>query len=637
MQVRQIDHYWIPLPDGTRLAARIWMPEDANDNPMPAVVEYIPYRKGDMSAINDAARYQYVASKGFVCVRVDVRGSGDSQGILTDEYSEQELDDGYHLIEWVARQRWCTGRVGITGISWGGFNALQIAARRPPSLYAVISSCSTDDRYRDDVHYLGGNVLASETLPWATTFQGFQALPPDPSTVGDIWQEMWRERLTITPHFVEAWLNHQQRDAYWLPGSVCEDYGAINCPVLLIGGWADAYTNAIPRLLAGLGDDCSAIIGPWSHGWPDSSRPGPTIDYLDETVRYWQRHLGDDEDTESSPRIRYYQQSYQNPETTYKEREGTWCETGELDPDTSLRLHLTDAGLSVDHSTFSTDIPVNYEHGQDAGVFCPFGGRGQFPADQRQEDQLSVTFDADVCAESISLFGTPMLTFSSNNTGQLALRLCEVATDGTSLLIARGYANIRQPGEHSVALDFIAHKVSAGHRLRLSLGGAYWPFLWPLANQPALNLTNVLLTLPQQRTQPLKTAFGVPVFADGIPYEVLTRPGATSNRDVNDTTGTVTMEARSNRGVVKFNDGLEMSGTSVDRFEITRGNGSSAVVTCERQQRLHRDNWAVSIVTLAKMTADDSNFYVETSRDAFLGDALFDSKRWQYNVKRDGT
>jgi putative CocE/NonD family hydrolase len=250
--IREIENTWIPLSDGTRLATRIWLPVDAENNPVPALLEYLPYRKNDGTAIRDAIRHPYLAGHGYACVRVDMRGSGDSDGILYDEYLPREQDDALEVLAWIAAQPWCSGSIGMFGISWGGFNSLQIAARRPPELKAIITVCSTDDRYADDVHYIGGCVLAYDMLPWASIMLAYNATPPDPRFVGERWRDMWFERMEKSPPFVEAWLTHQRRDAYWQHGSVCEDFSAITIPVYAVGGWADGYPNAIPRLLAGL-------------------------------------------------------------------------------------------------------------------------------------------------------------------------------------------------------------------------------------------------------------------------------------------------------------------------------------------------------------------------------------------------
>ena len=168
--VRVIEHMLIPLKDGTKLAARIWLPEDAEQNPVPAILEYLPYRKRDGTYERDALTHPYLAGHGYAGVRVDLRGSGESTGLPFDEYAQQEQDDGVEVIAWLAAQPWCNGSVGMMGISWGGFNGLQIAARRPPALKAIVTICSTDDRYADDAHYMGGAFLTKAGLSGPFSF-----------------------------------------------------------------------------------------------------------------------------------------------------------------------------------------------------------------------------------------------------------------------------------------------------------------------------------------------------------------------------------------------------------------------------------------------------------------------------------
>src|SRR5258708_2866624 len=174
--------------------ARIWLPDDAARRPVPAILEYIPYRRRDFTAIGDSQQHRYLAGHGYAAVRVDMRGSGDSDGILADEYLPQELADGAAVIAWLASQPWCTGKVGMMGISWGGFNALQVAALRPPALAAIITVASTDDRFADDIHAMGGCLLG-DNMVWASTMFGFNSRAPDPAVVGEGWRAQWRERL----------------------------------------------------------------------------------------------------------------------------------------------------------------------------------------------------------------------------------------------------------------------------------------------------------------------------------------------------------------------------------------------------------------------------------------------------------
>src|SRR5215471_8732872 len=190
-RVNVLRDVFIPMSDGTKLAAQIWLPSDATRHKVPAILEYLPYRKRDGTSERDALTHPYYAGFGYAGVRVDMRGSGDSDGVLLDEYTKQEQDDALEVIEWLAAQPWCSGAVGMIGISWGGFNGLQVASHAPPALKAVVSVCSTDDRYADDVHYVGGALHGEEMLGWAAVMLGYNARPPDPEVVGGAWREAW--------------------------------------------------------------------------------------------------------------------------------------------------------------------------------------------------------------------------------------------------------------------------------------------------------------------------------------------------------------------------------------------------------------------------------------------------------------
>ena len=322
--IREIENVWIPMSDGCRIAARIWMPKTAGQEPVPAILEYIPYRKRDFMRARDEPIHRYFAMNGYASVRVDVRGSGDSEGVLHDEYTPQEHEDALEIITWIAAQGWCTGAVGMMGISWGGFNALQVAALKPQALKGVITLCSTDDRYADDAHYMGGCLL-NENMQWGSILTLYSALPPDPQIVGERWRAMWRERLEALEPFPALWLRHQWRDDYWKHGSVCEDYGAIDCAVYAIGGWADGYSNAVPRLMASLACPRKGLIGPWAHVFPHDGVPGPAIGFLQEAVRWWDHWLkGRETGIMDGPALRIWMQESVAPQPQYDVWPGRW-------------------------------------------------------------------------------------------------------------------------------------------------------------------------------------------------------------------------------------------------------------------------------------------------------------------------
>lgn len=284
---RVIEHTWIPMRDGARLSARMWLPE-ASAN-FPAVFECIPYRKRDLYRAYDDTWGATLAAAGIAFVRVDVRGSGDSEGVISDEYSEAELEDCVETIAWIARQRWCSGAVGMRGLSWGGINTLQVAARRPPALKAIVPMGCCDTRYTDDAHYIGG-ALAHANFQWGVLFKAVMAGPPDPAIVGDAWRNMWKQRLEATPPILTTWTQRQREDAYWRRGSVSTNYADINIPALLASGWNDTYSEPVLRLLANLTSPAKAIIGPWGHTYPNLARP-IGLAWVREEVRWWRHWL----------------------------------------------------------------------------------------------------------------------------------------------------------------------------------------------------------------------------------------------------------------------------------------------------------------------------------------------------------
>jgi hypothetical protein len=287
-----------------------------------------------------------------------MRGNGESDGLMLDEYLPQELADGVEVIAWIASQPWCSGSVGMIGISWGGFNGLQIAALRPPALKAVVTVCSTDDRYADDIHYRGGCLL-NDNLAWSATMMAYSSRPPDPALVGEAWRDMWLERLRNMPFLAANWMEHQRRDDYWRHGSVCEDFSAIEVPVLAVGGWHDAYSNAIPRLVAGLKSPAAGLIGPWGHRYPQIGVPGPAMDFVAEVVAWWDRWLAGHA-APDLPALRAYMLDGPDTREGPDERAGLWVsEPSWPSPNVEMRqLYPSDDGRLSDAGPGSGEMAV---------------------------------------------------------------------------------------------------------------------------------------------------------------------------------------------------------------------------------------------------------------------------------------
>ena len=194
----------------------------------------------------------------------------------------------------------------------------------PSELKAIITVCSTDDRYADDIHHMGGCLLG-DNLSWASTMFAYNSCPPDPLLVGERWKELWLKRLQGSGLWLDTWLRHQRRDDYWKQGSICEDFSAITCPVLAVSGWTDGYSNAVFRLLANLKGPRKGLIGPWGHKYPHLGVPGPAIGFLQESLRWWDRWLkGIQTGIMEEPMLRVWMQESVPPTTYYHERPGYW-------------------------------------------------------------------------------------------------------------------------------------------------------------------------------------------------------------------------------------------------------------------------------------------------------------------------
>jgi putative CocE/NonD family hydrolase len=661
--VRELPNVWIPLSDGCRLAARIWLPEDADDDPVPAILEYIPYRKNDGTAFRDSVRHPWIAGHGYAAVRVDLRGSGDSGGILFDEYLPQEQDDGLEVLAWIASRPWCTGQVGMIGISWGGFNALQIASRRPPELKAVVTLCSTDDRYADDVHYVGGCVLAIDMLPWASHMLVWNAVPPDPEVAGEGWRELWLDRLDRTPPFVEAWLAHQRRDGYWKHGSICEDFAAIECPVFAVGGWADGYSNAVLRLLEGLSCPRRGLIGPWAHAFPENGLPGPSIGFLQECLRFFDHCLkGARNGFMDEEMLRVWMQDWTAPRAHVEERPGRWvAEQAWPAPRAARRDLVLNSGSLDEQPRPERALRVTSPQalGLDSGLWCPYGDAVDMPTDQRLDDALSACFDTAPLEEPLEILGFPeaRLALSSDRPAALvAVRLCDVAPTGESALVTRGLLNLthRESHEHpsalepgrryevAVRLDAIAHAFPLGHRIRLAVSSCYWPMAWPSPEPVTLELLTGAsrLALPVRpheeagQRQPLRP-FDEPECSEPLAREMLAEPEAarTATRDL--ASGRVELVYAYGSGCQRLPNGIELADRSREIFTIVEGEPLSAMVETAMCVSIGRGDWRACVETRSSMRSDEAAFHVGNELTAWEGAARVFTRTWTLTVPRD--
>ncbi|GAB4198057.1 MAG: CocE/NonD family hydrolase [Thalassobaculales bacterium] len=659
-KVREVFNLFIPLADGTRLAARMWLPEDAEADPVPAILEYIPYRKRDATAIRDSKIHPYVAGHGYAVLRVDMRGSGDSGGVLRDEYLKLEQDDGLEIIAWIAAQPWCTGKLGMIGNSWGGFNGLQIAARRPPALKAIITSCSTDDRYADDVHYMGGCLL-NDNMKWGANMFSHNTRPPDPQIVGDAWRAMWLDRLEGSGLWIEQWLTHQRRDAFWKHGSVCENYADIEAAVFAVGGWNDGYSNAIPRLMEHLSCPRLAWIGQWSHQYPHMAAPGPAVGFLQEAVRWWDHWLkGIDTGIMDGPMLRCFIQDHVPPVAKPAAIAGRWVGEAAWPPagNAPLTLWLNRDGLGAAPGPaaalpiLSPLTPGNY------GRWCGHGLGPDMPTDQREIDGGALVFDSAPLPAAIDMLGAPVLTLdlsSDRPQAMICVRLGDVAPDGKVSRASYALLNLSHRDSHefpaplepgrrytvTVKLNDIGQTWRAGHRIRVAISTHYWPIAWtsPASATVTIYAGACSITLPVRPPRAEDAALPAlppPVQPPPLAARMIEKGGERRHVTREIETGTTTSHVTEDSGTVVYDDtGWTMKARQDQYYSITPDDPLSARAEVGWSVRYSRGAWNVETRTRTVMTATATDFRINATQDAFEDGARIHSKEWNLVIPRD--
>jgi uncharacterized protein len=496
------------MSDGIELAATMFFP-DVGDGPWPALMEALPYRKDDVTA-SSVGHYASLADAGYVLSWLDIRGTGSSGGIATDEYTAAERKDLVEVVDWLATQPWSSGAVGMFGTSYGGFNSLQVALEAPPALKAIIPIFASDDRYNDDVHYYGGALKQLDVVDYPTYMVAMNALPPVPSLWGEGWREEWKRRVDgLEPWFLK-WLSHQQRDDYWKYGSARERIEDIRAATMIVAGWADGYTNIALRSFPRMQAPVRLLIGPWSHGAPESCRPGPNIDFMAEMLRWFDHWLKDaDNGIDREPPIVVYQQRSTLPDPLRNEVRGEWRFEETWPPErlrpTPYALAAAESGGLAAGEGDTDELPVDGTVGETAWISCAGGLPWGQSADQRPDEARSLTYTWEPLPEDLDLFGHPVLrarVTCDRPTAYLSAKITDVFPDGTSSLVVRGMANLayRSPGDQALPvapgepidleleLEAIAWTVEAGHRIRLDLAGSDWPNAWPPPDHATLSI-----------------------------------------------------------------------------------------------------------------------------------------------------
>ncbi len=650
------------MPDGCRIAAKIWLPESAGINPVPAILEYIPYRKRDFKAKRDSEVHGYFARKGYACIRADLRGSGDSEGILKDEYLQQELDDGLNILKWIDSQPWCNGKIGIIGISWGGFNGLQLAAMNPPELKTVITVASTDDRYADDIHYMGGCLLTDQ-LSWASTMFAYNSCPPDPMLAGEKWRDMWMERLEGSGLWLKNWLKHQRRDKFWKHASICENYEAITIPVLAVGGWADGYSNTVFRLLKNLNSPVKGLVGPWGHKYPHMGGPGPEIDFLKECLRWWDHWLkGEDTGVMNEPKLRVWMQDTVSPLSD--DRPGRWVVEKKWPTERIIEREfiITQQGLVEERLANrykkKVDIQSPLSVGLFAGKWCSYSEAADLPWDQREEDGGAMLFETAPLEEELEILGRPFAELEvsiDKPQGMVAVRLIDIGENDRGTRVTYGLLNLTHRDSHEqpeelepgkrykvkIPMNHIAQKFPKGHKIRLSISTSYWPLAWPSPEPVKLSVytENSRLVLPFRPEADEDNGlrkFDPPANVKGIATTLLVPPKREWTVTHNLVDNSVRVNVISNDPQIVIDDiNLAIRKDVHERFTYFSNNYDTVRGKVTSRRGFKRDDHELLTITRTVLTSTRTHFKIQATLDAYEGDARIFSKSWDELIPRD--
>lgn len=654
-----VRHIMIPTRDGTRLSANLFRP--LTDERVPVAVEYTPYRKDDLRGAARDFGHFYLAERGIASVQLDVRGTGNSDGVVIDEYQHpQEQQDGYDALEWLAAQPWSNGRTGMWGTSYAGFTALQIAQVQPPSLGAIAPIYATDDRYTDDMHFRGGALNGWSVIgSYALGMVNRNALPPYPELAGDGWEALWERRLRENIPWLIRWIEEQLDGDYWR-STLGRMYEKVSVPTLIIGGWADFYVNASLRWLAELTAPKKLIMGPWPHTPPDAATPGPRMDFMHEVTR-WFAHWLKDERTgiTDEPPVTVYIQQYRRPDDPTDSAPGHWRFEEALPPSRAIEREWffgarEDLGTSPPVADYTAERSyVPFVGFADLG----FAGGGVGWGEQGANEAFSITYTSKPLAADLEILGFPRARLFVSTTAEVAffaVRLCDVAPDGASTLVCKGLLNgTRREGmdhatpllpgqmhEVTVALDAVSWVFPKGHRVRIAISGADFPEVWP-SPQPFMLRVFSGSSRPSSVTLPV-----VPSAAPGRAAPEILPPPTRRSRFVHttekgktaityDVAGRTMTASRHLGETARHPDGVTVV-TSEHRTEMTVSalNPADARATGWDRKTLRRPNLDVESTATAELTSDATAFYLQLHLDVTVNGSPHWRNRWTRTILR---
>jgi len=647
------------MPDGTRLSADLYRPRgEGIGTRFPVLLEYLPYRKHEARSRNYPL-YSYFVQRGYVVAAVDIRGTGNSEGrLIPHEYSDIEHDDGEAVIDWLSKQAWSYGNVGMFGISWGGFNSIQMALRNPPALKAIIAIDATEDLFQDDVHYMDGIMHVDS---WEMSMDLDNARPGAPDYVID--EAFFRNRFDTEPWML-TYKTRQRDGPFWDRASARDRYQDIRIPSFHIGGWYDGYRDSIPRMLENVKAPIKAIMGAWSHAWPHEPYPNPGIEWRHEAVRWFDHWLkGIDTGILDEPRFAVFVRNWHPPGPYLEQAPGRWrYEDGW--PIARIREQILHP--QPDH-TLDARTPVETMHqlrflpsiGVEGGG--PVMWWGDVAHDQRSTDAFSLVYDSAPLAEDFEILGLPraLLRVSTDATrANWVARLSDVAPDGTVTQVAGAAMNgahrisAREPqalvpGEEfplEIEMHFTSWVFPKGHRIRLAINNAQWPMLWPTPEPMTTTLrlgADSRLSLPvvpfEERPVP---AFHPPATDPEFPggYESIESGttsgyGEISSVDRNPQTGT-TVATATNQGGTRYPWGIERHFETI-RHEVNDHKPAEASMLGTHRMEVELPGRALVWDAELLFRSDSENFHYSYQRRLTENGRMLREKSWTRTIPRD--
>ncbi len=661
LAVTAIRTAWIPMADGTRLAADLYLPAGMKPgDTYPVLLEYLPYRKRESRA-HRYGFFSYFVQRGYIVARVDIRGTGESEGrLVAYEYTEQEQQDGEQVIDWLARQEWSSGDVGMFGISWGGFNSIHMAMRNPPALKAIIAVDATDDIYQDDVHFTDG-IMHADAYEMRQDIDN--AIPGAPDYVID--EAYFTNRFDTEPWFLIY--KRQQRDGpFWDRASLNEDYSAIRIPTWVIGGWYDGYRDSVPRMLQHMKAPVKALLGPWHHTFPHWGYPGESIEWRADAVRWFDHWLkGKDTGIMREPALQVFIRDWHPPGLTLDEVPGQWRnEAGwPLRHSQQQTLYLQAShGLG---ETPSTAAVHSLDYRADVGVEAAGSVMwwGDLQADQRPVDAYSLVYETGPLETAVTILGFPQVHLRGAADAPLAhwiARLGDVAPDGRVTQVTGAALNGAHrdsaenpkalvPGEMTeldIEMHFTSWRFPAGHRIRVAINNSQWPMFWPtpyaMTTQLELGGRNgSRLVLPLLTEQPQSVPEFAPVRGEDPSPEGFgesTAETASGYAEIAEITHDFrtnsTRLSATNSGSTEYPWGLERYSDFL-QHQVAVNDPSRASVNSEYSTEVRLEDRLLKWTGLLEFSSDAENFHYRYTRRLEENGEVLREKHWNEVIPRD--